>query len=313
MPRRRRRRCRAGGRRGWRPSRRRRRRRRRSRRRRRARGTRTPTSRGAAASGRTSCPLSPHRRAGGRAPEQHRPRAADAAAVSSCHSKPPLSYRASPSTRVAGPGPERRRRRRPPPDPPMVDTASRKGRRSARSARLPGTSEPISSSRPSARAPPSVASSSASVAVSAPAASLARARRRDHRAQLLEVVVRRGRARRRRCRRRRGARPRGAPRAARSRSRAARSSAGSARRRRRAAGEQRDLLGVDLDAVRGDDALVEEARLREACGSRSGRAARRACRRTGATALRRAAASRARPRSRSGASPPAGRAPSEAA
>src|SRR5918995_580145 len=67
-----------------------------------------------------------------------RPRAADAAAISSCHSVPPLSYLVWPSTRVA---------------------VMRSG-------------EPTSASRPSARAPPSVASSRASVAESASARSL---------------------------------------------------------------------------------------------------------------------------------------------
>ena len=99
-------------------------------------------------------------------------RAADAASISSCHSNPPLSYRASPSTRVA-------RTRSGLPPYTTAAAGSSHGRyaepervRIARSARLPGTSEPMSASSPRAWAPPSVARWSASEGESASARSL---------------------------------------------------------------------------------------------------------------------------------------------
>ena len=125
-----------------------------------------------------------------------------------------------------------------------------------RSACLPGVNVPISSSSPSARAPPIVASLSASSASARPGAARGRApctRRRG--------APRRGRTRasRRasRCRARPAARRREAGRAARSRSRGARSSAGSGRRRR-LVGEELDLVLVEVDAMRGGDARSEE-------------------------------------------------------
>src|SRR5205085_11415721 len=86
---------------------------------------------------------------------------------SSCHSNPPLSYRASPSTRVAI------TRSGLPPKTTAAAGSSHgwygdpSSETTVRSARLPGTSDPISRSRPSARAEPSVASASASAGLSA--------------------------------------------------------------------------------------------------------------------------------------------------
>ena len=205
---------------------------------------------------------------------QHRLRALRAASLSSSHVFPPFSYRGSPDTRVATTPVRRssengRRNRIFPRDERRVRRArGRSGRPTFRGR----ASRPRASS-PSARAPPSVASSSASARRERVGPPLARARADDRRAHLVEHVERRRRGGAVGRDARRGSRPRAAPRAARPRSRGSPFERGQCATRDVVLGEERDLLLVDLDAVRGDDARAEQARLGERADAR--RAGRR--------------------------------------
>ena len=177
----------------------------------------------------------------------------------------------------------------------------------ARSACLPGTSDPIRSSIPSTRAPPSVASSSASAAVSASglpsraraptiAVRISSKRSSDGVDAGLSVAID-------------TATP--ASRSSRERCDAAAEVAVRARAMRDAdavPGQEVDLLGVGMHAVRRHQARARAVPPPPACGSRSRRTAARGTPPAGSSRPGRRRASRARRRSRRSGSPAAGRA-----
>ena len=189
----------------------------------------------------------------------------------------------------------------------MVDTESRKGRRPRYPRACRRRANRSRSPRPSARAPPIVASSSAWVAEIASARSSRARAQRDHRPELLEEVVGRHR--------RDAVRADADPQARGSKLRKRRDPAAehcvrarTMRDRDAVACEQLDLFVVDLHAMRGHHVARRAGLRREAPDAALAVRLDQHLGQRAATALRRGAASRARRRSRSSALRPAARA-----